>query len=75
MNNIKNSEEKVNGYYNYNGVRIEERSVIRGIDLYKLGLVKFLGNGLLKKLEVGSFSTVEEMREVLSSSALNGEEG
>lgn len=75
LNNIKNSEEKVNGYYNYNGVRIEERSVIRGIDLYKLGLVKFLGNGLLKKLEVGSFSTVEEMREVLSSSALNGEEG
>ncbi|HKL71243.1 MAG TPA: DUF4954 family protein [Marinilabiliaceae bacterium] len=75
LNQLKSSDQKINDYYNYNGVRIEERALIRGVELYKLGLVKFLGNGLLKKLEVGSFSTVEEMRQILSSSELNGDEG
>ncbi len=75
LNQLKSSDQKINGYYIYNGVRIEERALIRGIELYKLGLVKFLGNGLLKKLEVGSYSTAEEMRQILSSSELNGDGG
>ena len=74
LNHLKKSAENANGFYTYNGVRIEEKSLVRGLELYKLGLIKFLGNGLLKKLEVGNYATEEEMRKALSSSALNGEQ-
>ena len=52
-------------FYSYDNVKIEQRSLERGIQLYQLGINKFLGNSLIKRLEKTRFSSINEIRERL----------
>ncbi|SFE02691.1 DUF4954 family protein [Thermophagus xiamenensis] len=59
-------------YFMYNSVKIEAKALERGIHLYDIGIVKFLGNGLLKKIELASFSSLEELRQTLKPESDTG---
>ena len=72
LKDLKASCVSSHGCYIHNSVVIEEKSVDRGIYLYRLGLVKFLGNGLVKKLELKSYKTDKEMRKALASEGKEG---
>jgi NDP-sugar pyrophosphorylase family protein len=53
-------------YFTYNNVRIKSESLERGIRLYEIGIDKFLGNCLIKRLENKQFKNVNDLRDALS---------
>ena len=53
-------------YYMYNSVKMTNSSLEKGLLLYKLGITKFLGSGLVKKLEKAEFANEDEMRRVIA---------
>ncbi len=52
-------------FYTYENTRISRASLERGIKLYGMGIDKFLGNSLIKRLEIAKFRTNREIRERL----------
>ncbi len=72
LNNLKETSGPTSEYYMYNSVKIAATALDRGIQLYRLGLVKFLGNGLVKKLELKDYKTEVEMRQALASEGHEG---
>lgn len=71
LETLKKTSGITSEYFMYNSVKIEDKALERGIDMYNIGILKFLGNGLLKKLEKGSFSDISELRDALNPD--NGE--
>lgn len=47
--------------YIYHNVVIEHKSLMRGIDLYQIGIDKFLGNSIIKRLENLEFKTNKDI--------------
>lgn len=72
LNELKRTSGPASEYYMYNSVKIMAPSLERGIGIYRLGLVKFLGNGLVKKLELASYKTEAQMREALKPEGSEG---
>ncbi len=56
----------------YNGVVIPKSSVEKGINYYRLGIVKYTGNILAKRLEKNEFSTISELHKLLESTSDDG---
>ncbi len=54
-------------YYTYHSVKINNYSLIRGIEFYEIGMYKFLGNCLIKKLEGKQFKNLNELRDSLKA--------
>ncbi|MBA7580604.1 hypothetical protein ES708_22497 [subsurface metagenome] len=52
-------------FYTYENTKISKASLERGIKLYGMGIDKFLGNSLIKRLEIAKFRTNWEIRERL----------
>ncbi len=52
-------------FYTYENVKVPRSSLERGIKLYNLGIDKFLGNSLIKRLELIDFKSDSEIRERL----------
>ena len=71
LENLKKISGVASDYYMYNSVRITNGSLEKGLFLYKLGLTKFLGSGLVKKLELTDFSNEDEMRRAIAPSEKN----
>ncbi|MDG5798963.1 DUF4954 family protein [Marinilabiliaceae bacterium ANBcel2] len=67
LKDLKATSGPTSEYYMYNSVKITSSSLERGIELYQLGITKFLGNGLVKKLELNDFSSKDEMNAILKS--------
>ncbi len=65
--NLKDTSGITSEYFMYNSVKIEGKALDRGIQLYNTGIIKFLGNGLLKKLEPGNYSNLRELQDTLKS--------
>lgn len=51
--------------YTYNKMLIPGNSLERGIELYQTGINKFLGNSLIRRLEITEFRSDEEIRKRL----------
>ncbi|MFB6343207.1 DUF4954 family protein [Saccharicrinis sp. FJH62] len=47
--------------YTFHNVVIEKKSLLRGIELYQIGINKFLGNSIIKRLENLQFGSDEEI--------------
>ncbi|MGQ1891764.1 DUF4954 family protein [Thermophagus sp. OGC60D27] len=62
---LKETSGATSDYFMYNSVKIEAKALERGLQLYDIGIIKFLGNGLLKKLELAKFNSLEELRQAL----------
>jgi NDP-sugar pyrophosphorylase family protein len=63
--NLKATSGETSEYFTYHNVRIKCSSLHRGMKLYKVGIDKFLGNCLIKRLENRQLRNVDELREAL----------
>ena len=68
LENLRKISGVASDYYMYNSVKMTNGSLEKGLLLYKLGITKFLGSGLVKKLEMADFSNENEMRMLLAPS-------
>ncbi len=66
LEKLKETSGVTSEYYMYNSVKIEGKALQRGIQMYNIGIIKFLGNGLLKMLETSNFSDIQELRNSLT---------
>ncbi|MHC4460169.1 MAG: DUF4954 family protein [Planctomycetota bacterium] len=64
--NLKAASGESSEYFTYHSVKIKNSSLDRGIKFYKIGINKFLGNCLIKRLENKPFKSVDELRTALS---------
>jgi len=62
---LKATSGETSEYFTYHSVKIRGSSLTKGIKLYKLGIDKFLGNCLIKRLENRQLRDVDELRAVL----------
>ena len=51
--------------YRYNGVSIPKDALKKGIHYYDIGIMKFIGNILVKRLINNSFKNIDELKELL----------
>ncbi len=51
--------------YYYHSTKIKNSSLRNGLNLYEMGICKFLGNSIIKRLEKTNFKTIEEIRQRL----------
>nr|WP_321453703.1 DUF4954 family protein [uncultured Carboxylicivirga sp.] len=72
LKQLKKSSGPTSDYYMYNSVKITHTSLERGIQLYNTGIIKFLGNALIKKLEDITFVNSEELRTSLATQSSFG---
>lgn len=72
LENLKKISGPASDYYMYNSVKMTNKALEKGLSLYKLSITKFLGSGLVKKLEMAEYSNEEEMRNIIAAS---GDEG
>ncbi|WP_439183131.1 DUF4954 family protein [Carboxylicivirga taeanensis] len=70
---LRVSSGPTSDYYMYNSVKITNSSLKRGIQLYNTGIVKFLGNALIKRLEDVIFGSLSELRKSLSKTSDYGD--
>jgi len=64
--NLKATSGQNTDYFTYNSVRIKNSALDRGIKLYQIGIDKFLGNCLIKRLENRQFKSIDELREAFA---------
>ncbi|WP_289055721.1 DUF4954 family protein [Carboxylicivirga marina] len=69
LKDLMQSSGQTSDYYMYNSVKIANGSLRRGIELYNTGIIKFLGNALIKKLEDVIFVSLSELRNSLSKAS------
>jgi hypothetical protein len=72
LENLKKTSGSSSEHYMFNGAKITNSALEKGIKLYRLGITKFLGNGLVKKLEIADYSNEADMRKAIE---VHGTEG
>ncbi len=65
LNGLKMSSGKSSDYYFYQRCKIYNSALNKGIRLYGIGINKFLGNSLIKRLEKINFKNNKEIQERL----------
>ena len=63
--NLKATSGETSEYFIYHSVKIRNSSLDRGVKLYQIGIDKFLGNCLIKRLEAKQFNSLDELRAAL----------
>lgn len=63
--NLKATSGATSDYFTYQSVKITSASLERGIELYRNGIDKFLGNCLIRRLDGRAFGSVAELVEAL----------
>jgi hypothetical protein len=58
--------------YSYQNCNIRNSSLIKGLDLYNIGIYKFLGNSLINRLKGTRFKTIDEVRKQLRPDTKKG---
>ena len=66
LSNLKATSGETSDYFTYQSVKIKNSSLDNGIKFYQMGIDKFLGNCLIRRLEDEQIETVDELRAVLS---------
>lgn len=65
LRRLKSVSGSVSASYSYNSMLIKGPSLERGINLYQMGINKFLGNSLIKRLEGIEFESDAELQKRL----------
>jgi hypothetical protein len=63
--NLKATSGETSDYFTYHSVKIKNASLDKGIEFYQIGIDKFLGNCLIKRLEGKIFENVKQLRDAL----------
>jgi len=72
LKRLKESSGLTSQNFYYNGVRIKRSSLEHGIDFYRLGIDRYLGNILVGRLRKSGFETVEQLRAILRTKTTTG---
>ena len=59
--------------YGYHNCKIRNSSLRHGIRLYETGIIKFLGNSLISRLENASFASIEDIHRILKPDTEKGQ--
>ncbi len=65
LQNLKATSGEASDYFTYHSVKIQNASLCRGIRFYEIGIDKFLGNCLIRRLQDKTISDVSELRSAL----------
>jgi hypothetical protein len=65
LRKLKETSGETSEYFTYHSVKIQNSSLDRGIKLYQIGIDKFVGNCLIKRLEAKQFESSDELRAAL----------
>ena len=68
------NQRRSNEDYLYNGVVIPSAAAEKGVTYYTIGVIKFLGNTLVKRILLEQDRSLEQLRQRLSSSSSVGDE-
>lgn len=66
LENLKKTSGQASDYYMYNSVKMTNKALERGLTLYKTVITKYLGSGLVKKLDLGEFTGKVEINRLLA---------
>lgn len=66
LTNLKSTSGQTSDYFTYHSCKIKSSSLDNGIKLYQIGIDKFLGNCLIKRLEGKQLKSVAELKADLS---------
>lgn len=69
---LKATSGETSEYFTYHSVKIKNSSLDRGVKLYQMGIDKFLGNCLIKRLEGKQFENSDELRAALKPQTIVG---
>ncbi|NLO71515.1 MAG: DUF4954 family protein [Porphyromonadaceae bacterium] len=72
LENIKKVSGETSEIYSYHNCKIKNSSLIKGIELYKIGIYKFLGNSLISKIEKEKPESFAELQQKLVSDTKKG---
>ena len=62
---LKATSGETSEYFTYHSVKIKNSSLDRGVKLYQMGIDKFLGNCLIKRLDGKQFENSDQLRAAL----------
>ncbi|HCO94739.1 MAG TPA: DUF4954 domain-containing protein [Phycisphaerales bacterium] len=65
LRRLKATSGETSEYFTYHSVKIKNSSLDRGVKFYQIGIDKFLGNCLIKRLEAKQFNSLDELRAAL----------
>ncbi len=65
LRKLKATAGHTSEYFIYHSVKIPGHALDRGVELYQIGIDKFLGNCVIKRLEHRQFHSVEDVRAAL----------
>ena len=66
LNDLKKASGESSDYYFYQRCKISNPALTKGIKLYEIGINKFLGNSLIKRLEKTNFKNNSEIQKRLN---------
>ena len=72
LKKIRQEQGKKAENYSYLDVKINRKALERGINLYQIGIEKFLGNLLIKRIAGLESDKIDEALEKLAQNSLNG---
>lgn len=72
LENLKRISGETSEMYSYQNCKIKKSSLSNGIELYKIGINKFLGNSLISKIEKVKPDNFEQLRQKLASDSDKG---
>lgn len=72
LENIKEVSGETSDIYSYKGAKIKNSALIKGISFYNIGINKFLGNSIVKRLEGIKITSDEDIRRRLRPDGVIG---
>jgi hypothetical protein len=69
LTELKSTSGQTSDYFTYHSCKIKSSSLDDGIKLYQIGIDKFLGNCLIKRLEGKQFKSVGDLQAALAPEA------
>lgn len=72
LKRLKETSGETSEYYFYHGVKIKKKSLLSGMEYYRMGINKFIGNALIKRLEKQCYSSEMQMQEKLKPDRQTG---
>ncbi|MCK9301582.1 MAG: DUF4954 family protein [Bacteroidales bacterium] len=65
LTNLQTTSGATSQWYGYNSTKIKNSSLIKGLDFYNLGIIKFLGNSLISRIENKKIESDADLRNAL----------
>ena len=65
LQNLQKISGETTELYTYQNCKIKRSSLLKGIDLYNIGITKFLGNSLISRIQNNGFTDLSALRKTL----------